>query len=345
MATGNGSASNQVADAIRSAEESMAVILAQPLPEKLHADARMVATVGSGMATAAQELIERSRRLDQMVAEDVEVASRHLQQTIETVAQAFTARVESAARVAAEARAAAQREMLVLIAGIAVVLVVLGGITTQIISRPLRGLTHAVQRIAAGETDQPVGYVGWREEVGQMAAAVETLRGVMRQTFVQSQMIEQIPVGVMMTDADTAARITFMNAEAHKLMALVADALPLPPAAVVGASFRMFDPPGGEATAAEAPARPLRRRLALGQETFELRISAILDRAGAQAGHMVIWRRVTEQLQLAHTFEQSVGTIARSLEEAAGAMTGVARGMSGAAEQAGRSTIAVSSAA
>ncbi|MBN8930194.1 MAG: hypothetical protein BGO51_02840 [Rhodospirillales bacterium 69-11] len=358
LATGNGGAANEVADAIALADRSLAEMLALPLPEKVLEDVRLVGMIGSGITAAARDLIARSRRLDEVALAHVEDASRRMQAAIEAVAQDFTARVEAAAIVAERARASARREILLLIGGIALLLVILGTLTTQVISRPMRGLTRAVQRIAAGETDQPVGYAGWREEVGQMAAAVETLRGVMRHTFIQSQMIEQIPVGVMMTEIDGARRITFMNAEGRRLMRLVADELPVAPEQVVGSSFALFEPPPNARRddAAGTPVTPLaeagagadhgsRRRLHLGGETFELRATPILDRSGRETGQMVIWRRLTEQVELARTFERSIGSIARTLGDSAAAMTQVARGMSEATEQAGQCTLAVSRAA
>lgn len=347
MATGNGGAANEVRDAVAEADRSMAQVLDGNLSDAVKTDGRMVATIGTGMAQAAVDLIGQSRQLDKMAQTEVETASQAMQTAIEAVVQSFTARVQAAIVTTEQARAAARREMMLLTGGIAVLLVGLGGVTTQLISGPMRGMAQAVRAIAAGETDTPVGYAGWRDEVGQMAEAVETLRGVMRQTFVQSQMIEQIPVGVMTAEAEGAHRITFVNGETQRLMDLVQDHLPVPAGQVLGASFDIFHAHAAKQreVVADPTKMPYRTRIQLGAETLEMTITAIRDRHGAYVGPMLLWRQLTGQVRLAAQFEQSVGAIAQSVGESAGAMTATAQTMSEAAEEAGQRTRAVASAA
>ncbi|MDR3538300.1 MAG: methyl-accepting chemotaxis protein [Acetobacteraceae bacterium] len=347
MATGNGGAANEVRDAVADAERAMAAILGGAEPDSVKADARTAQAIGTGMAQVAVEMIGQSRKLDAMVQKEVESASTEMQAAIGSVVQSFTARVQAAAATAAKAEVTAQHEMLLLLGGIAMLLVSLGTVTTQVISRPMRGLVRTLRAIAAGETDAAVGYVGWRDEVGQMAEAVETLRGVMRQTFVQSQMIEQIPIGVMTAEATGDHRITFLNAETKRLMALVEAHLPVKADQVLGASFDVFrtDPGRPRDVVSDEANLPHRSRIRLGEETLEVAVTAIHDRHGAYAGPMVLWRRLTDQVQLATQFEHTVGAIARSVGEAAGAMTATAQTMTEAAEEAGQRTRAVATAA
>jgi methyl-accepting chemotaxis protein len=347
MATGNGSAANEVRDALAEAGRNMALILRANLADGMRSDAKLVASIGTGMSTAATDLIAQSRKLDSMVQTGIDAASDGMQRAVEGVLQSFSAHVETASAAAATARATARRQMLELIAGIAVLLVALGAVTTAVISRPMRGLTRAVRAIADGETGTPVGYVGWRDEVGLMAEAVERLRGVMRQAFVQGQMIEQIPIGVMTAEPDGEHRITFLNAETRRLMTLVQADLPVPPEAILGSSVDVFhaDRARQRAIISDPANLPHRARIRLGEETLELTIAPILDRQGTYAGPMLIWRRLTAQVRLAGQFEQTVGAIARNVGDSAGAMTETARTMSEAATDAGHRTRAVSEAA
>ena len=120
------------------------------------------------------------------------------------------------------------------------------------IAGPIRRLTRIVQAIAGGKTDEAVPYTAWKDEIGRMAASVETLREVMRQTFIQAQMIEQLPVGVMTAEPAGDFRITYVNAEARHILQSVQD--------VAGGAGRQAGRPADRRfIPIRAPARPDRR--------------------------------------------------------------------------------------
>ena len=74
---------------------------------------------------------------------------------------------------------------------------------------------------------------------------------------------------------------------------------------------------------------------------LELQMTALHDRHGAYAGPMAIWRHLTDQTLLAARFEQSIGSIARTVGEAAAGMRDAARIMTDAAGDASIRTYAV----
>jgi methyl-accepting chemotaxis protein len=347
LATGNGGAVNEVRESGAEAQRSMATILQANLSDAVKADAHLSETIGNSMAKAAEDLIAQSRQLDDMVQTDVEHASQAMQAAIERVVETVSARVQSASDLAAEGRVAARQQMLWLIAGIASLLVVIGGMATQVISSPMRGLTRALKAIAAGDTDAPIAYAGWRDEVGQMAQALETLRRVMRDAFVQQQMIEQIPVGVMTAEAGGDHRITFLNAESKRLLGLVEAHLPIGVDQAIGTSFdRLHAETAAPGARMSDPATlPFRSRIMIGDETLELVVTAINDRNGAYAGPMVLWRHLTAQVHLAGRFERTVGAIAHGVGDSANEMISTARAMSDAATEVKNRTLTVTNAA
>ena len=107
-----------------------------------------------------------------------------------------------------------------------------------------------------------------------MAASVETLRGVMRQAFLQTQMIEQLPVGVMTAEPEGDFRITYVNAEAKRILGLVGDRLKLSPDGLVGQSADVFDSESihQRELMADPANLPHRAQITLGDETIDLRI-------------------------------------------------------------------------
>jgi methyl-accepting chemotaxis protein len=346
MATGAKSAANDIRAATSEATASMAAILSGTAPDVVKQDARMVDTIGSGIATAATELVAMSGQLDQVVGAEVEAAGQSMRAAFEKLAQAAEERGKAASDSAVEAGRQAASHIVLMVAAITVLMVTLGTVVTFLLSGPIHRLTRCLQTIAAGKTDETVPYTTWNDEVGKMAAAVETLRDVMRQTFLQSQMIEQLPVGVMTAEPKGDFRITYVNAEAKRILALVGGRLNLSPDGLVGQSINVFDPQSTRQREMMGnPANlPHRAQITLGAETIDLRMSAIFDRDGAYAGPLLIWRQATAQFQLVQQFEQSVGTIARIVAESADAMRVAASAMRESAVVAGQRTLAVSAA-
>jgi methyl-accepting chemotaxis protein len=197
MATGVKSAANDIRDATAEASASMAAIMSGPAPESVKQDAHMVDTIGSGLAQAAKDLVGMSEQLDQVAGVEVELASKDMRAAFEQLAESAEARGRIASASAVLAGNQAATDIVIMVVVITLMMVALGTVVTVLLSRPIRRLTRSVQTIADGKTDEAVPYTTWNDEVGKMATSVETLRGVMRQTFLQSQMIEQLPVGVM----------------------------------------------------------------------------------------------------------------------------------------------------
>lgn len=346
MATGAGSAANEIRDANEEREAAMNALLSADISDGIKADARMAASIGNGIADASNELITLSRTLEQVAGPDVEAASQAVQAAFGAIAAAASERERAAVDSAGEAGLVARHNLLTMIAVIAVLMSITGAIATRTIAGPIRRLTSVVQAIANGKTDQDVPMVGQKDEIGRMAASVATLRQVMRETFIQSQVIEQLPVGVMTADPDGECRITYCNTEARHILETVKDHIGVPPDEVVGTSIDVFDR-GAERhrhVIADPANLPFRTRFTLGSETLDLRISAIFDRDGKYAGPLLTWRTATSQARLVEQFERSVGAIAHKVAEGADAMKQAAATMRGSAVDAGERTMAVSAA-
>lgn len=346
LATGNGAAANDVREAAADAAANMKVILSGPAPDAIKADARLAATIGSGIATSADALIDLSRQLDQLVGTQVEAASRAMQEAFETLASTAADRERHASDSALDAGIAASANIRAMIGGITVLMVVLGWTVIWWLSTPMRRLTGILQTIAAGGTDQQVPYTKWRDEIGRMAKAVEALRGVMRQAFIQSQMIEQLPVGVMTAEPLGQCRITYMNPKARDILHPLRGYLPTQVDQLDGHSMDIFHarPAHQRALIADPSRLPYRARLRLGPETLEVRVSAIHDRDGRYVGPLVIWRALTSQVELETRFEATVGHIARNVLAAAEAMRSAAVTLRHSATAANERTVAVAAA-
>ncbi|HVY14337.1 MAG TPA: HAMP domain-containing methyl-accepting chemotaxis protein [Rhodopila sp.] len=346
IATGNGGAANEIRDAKQEQEAAMAALLNADIPASVRDDARLTQTIGKGIAEASIDLIAMTRKLDQVAGAEMDGASRSLEASFQALSAAAERQEQAAVAAASAAGRDARRNILTAIGVAAAAMMALGTGFTRLIARPIRRLTDVVQAIAEGQTDQAVPYVTQRDEVGRMAASVETLRGVMRETFIQSQMIEQLPVGVMTAAPTGDFAITYCNAEARQVLERVQDQLAVPADALVGKGLAIFRPYAlqRDELIADPSNLPYQSRFALGAETLDLKVTAIFDRQGRYAGPLLIWRRATDQVRLVTQFEQSVGRIAHTVATAADGMKEAAMVMRAGTVDAGQRTVAVSAA-
>ncbi len=139
-----------------------------------------------------------------------------------------------------------------------------------------------------------------------------------------SQMVENMPIAVMMCDLDL--KITYLNATSRKLLSQVQQHLPVPVDRLVGSNIDIFhkDPSHQRRMLVDASRLPHTANIKLGSDTLNLRISAITDSKGAYMGPMLTWSIVTENMRMAET----VTDVANALNRSADQMSQSADGMS-----------------
>jgi methyl-accepting chemotaxis protein len=249
---------------------------------------------------------------------------------------------------AALTRALAHQASLVFAVAAAIALVLLGSawLMTRAIGAPLRRLAGALGAIAGGDAGVAVPDRGRRDEIGQIAEAVEGLRGVVEEAFARSQIIEQMPIGVMVADPHDEFRIRYANAFSKELMRSMEGDLPIRAEEVIGQSIDIFHKTPGRVRAILAdPANlPHKARVRVGREVLELHVSALRDKGGAYIGAMLAWYRVTEQVKLADTFEADIGAVVNSVAASATQLREAAQRLMDAAAETGREAAEVAEA-
>ncbi|HET6181986.1 MAG TPA: HAMP domain-containing methyl-accepting chemotaxis protein [Acetobacteraceae bacterium] len=337
LATGNLGAANDVGDDAEQAGRAMTQLQQLKLPDGIVADSRMTQGFGDAIIKAAQALIAQSRDLAAFVASDLQQQDDNLGSAIWSAAARQSSAAEDARQEAATAASEAERLVVLLAGGIALVLVLSGWLTTRAVARPIAAMARTVARLAEGDAETAFGYSGRTDEIGRMAAALETLRGAVRDAFVRSQIIEQLPLGVMTASAAEGMPVTYVNPAGVEILGLVRDSLAVAPEQCIGHSLPTLAeaPALRDALAADAAALPRHCRIVLGAETLDVSVSAIRDRARTMVGPMLTWRRATEQAALVHRFEGTVGAIAQGVEGRAYEMTATAERMTGVARDAG----------
>ncbi|MFC4166786.1 methyl-accepting chemotaxis protein [Teichococcus aestuarii] len=300
----------------------------------LAADLRQLSGLTERMGTLAADVAALNLRRQAMVQEAVAVRV--------SIDRQMDGLSEALAATARRTEVALQEDLLSLRqggqwTGGAVVLVLLLSAwgMGRLVGAPMRRLAAALGRITAGEAAQPVPEQHRRDEIGAIASAAEALRVHMRQSYLQKQMMEQLPIAIVTADPRDDFRINYMNAAMRGVLKdRIAHLLPCRPEEVLGKSFDIFhrDPARQRALMADGSRLPYRARITAGGETMELNVSAIRDPSGAYVGPMLVWTMVTEQARLADTFEADVKSVvetfvtrAGEMQEAAGRLTATAR--------------------
>jgi methyl-accepting chemotaxis protein len=305
------------------------------------------------LSQALDQLIEAATRLGALTTALAEhdksvtiAAAQRVEELGASLAAGYVAQAQAAGEAIVEALGEAHGFVLGLAALIAVILAGSALLTGRIVARPVTRLTGLLQRVAAGDTGFALAETARRDEFGRMQNAVATLRGTVEKAFAQGQMIDQLPMAVMVADPRDGFRITYMNGETRRVLGTVEHLLPAKVDTLVGQSIDIFhrNPAHQHRLLGDPANLPHRARIRLGPETMDLRISAVTDAAGSYVGTMLVWKLITDQVKLAEAFEASVAKVARNIGEGAAGMKDVAEAMTEAASDTGKRAVAVSAA-
>ncbi len=130
------------------------------------------------------------------------------------------------------------------------------------------------------------------------------------------RMVEDMPINVMMADAETL-NITYLNTEAKKTLKGLEEHLPVKVDDLVGTCIDIFHKePGHQRRILADPANlPHVANIGLGEETLKLEVSAVSGIDGSYIGPMVCWSVVTDQIRIAGDVKEVVEVVASASTE------------------------------
>jgi methyl-accepting chemotaxis protein len=158
-------------------------------------------------------------------------------------------------------------------------------------------------------------------------------------------MIDNMPINVMMCDRESFV-IDYMNNTSLQTLRAIEHLLPVKADEVKGSCIDVFHKhPAHQRQLLADPANlPHNVKITLGEETLNLRASAIINDDGTYLGPMVTWARVTETVNVIDQFETNVQTVVEEVSTAADGMQETARAMSSLADKGVEGTSAVAAA-
>jgi methyl-accepting chemotaxis protein len=346
LATGDGAQAQRVRRAAASARTHMRGALNIDVNPRYRSELEQLSAALGGLADSAIALGTLTGELAEHDGAVTAAAMIGVEATAAAVAAAFAAEAEAAGtRMGAEVGTTAEH-VLTLAAAIAALLLLISLLTGRMVARPVGRITALLQRIAAGDTRFALAATARRDEFGRMENAVATLRETVEKAFAQGQMLDQLPVAVMVADPRDDFRIGYMNAETRRVLGTIEHLLPEKVEGLLGKSIDILHrhPERQRALLGNPANLPHHARIRLGGETMDLRISAMTDRGGDYVGAMLVWSLITQQVKLAEDFEASVGQVSRRMGDGAASMKSVAEAMSEVASDTGKRAVAVAAA-
>ena len=240
-----------------------------------------------GFSAAVEETIERVEAEEEALNEQLVAMEHSIEQFTEEALHQAEADEQSA---------------LTLIIILGAVSVAFGLITAFFvvrgITRPLNSLTAAVTLFADGDDRAEVTGTERGDELGVMARAVAKLQETARNSVRLTQMVEHMPVGVMMCDT-VDFKVNYMNKFSTDTLRTLQAHLPIKVDDMVGNSIDVFHKiPSHQRNILSDPKNlPHKALIHVGPETLDLLVTAIRDKAGDYMGPMLTWSVVTAKVK------------------------------------------------
>ncbi|MGF3021451.1 methyl-accepting chemotaxis protein [Methylobacterium aquaticum] len=140
-----------------------------------------------------------------------------------------------------------------------------------------------------------------------------------------AQMVEGMPIAVMMADPQDDFRISYINESSRTTLGSIEQYLPVTVADLVGSSIDVFhkNPAHQRRMLADASHLPHRTKIRLGPEVLDLQVSAINGSDGAYLGPMLTWSIVTGQTRVAEEVRAVVDAVTAVADEMAQSAEGL----------------------
>ncbi|MDG5496810.1 Cache 3/Cache 2 fusion domain-containing protein [Niveispirillum sp. BGYR6] len=232
------------------------------------------------------------------------------------------------------------------------VTLVLGGLCWWLMrrwaARPLLAMSDLLERLAQGDTDAaPADSSNRQDEIGRMQRAASALREAVVEAFRLKQIVEDMPLNVLLADASQDFAVIYANRATLAALPALSHAIPGGVTDPLGRHLNIFQAERGEIgrIITQPENLPWRGQVQMGDERVEVRIAALRDSHGRYLGPMLTWMLVTAQVRLADNFEANVRAMAGRVAQASHEMLGAADSLRRSAEGTGEKSQHVAKAA
>ncbi|PCJ60477.1 MAG: chemotaxis protein [Rhodospirillaceae bacterium] len=161
-----------------------------------------------------------------------------------------------------------------------------------------------------------------------------------------TQMVDNMPINVMMCDPKTL-EINYINQTSIDTLKTLEHLLPVKADALLGQCIDIFhkNPTHQRKLLADPKNLPHQARIQIGDETLDLKVSAIMDKDGGYIGPMLSWSVITNIVTMTNNFERHVKGVVQTVASASTELQASAEEMSSIAKRTSEQSASVSAAA
>ncbi|WP_181708076.1 methyl-accepting chemotaxis protein [Chthonobacter rhizosphaerae] len=192
----------------------------------------------------------------------------------------------------------------------------------HLFATPISRTAATLTGLASG-TAEDLPFQNRADEIGDMARAYTALRGEVLEAFKLRQIVDEMPLPIMLVDTIRGGTVTYTNRAFDLAIAPHREALP---AEIVGGRVAALHPDLAQEDARFSGGAPLSGtvRLRLRSARFALQFSPVRGRDGTVTAALVAWIDETERAALADDFQARVKSVIDSLTETSFAVAGKA---------------------
>jgi len=221
-----------------------------------------------------------------------------------------------------DGKAAEAVERTVLIKTLVTVLIVLGlaigmiSLFRRTIVLPISESVEALRKLAGGDVGIAIKNTERKDEVGDIWKTLEVLVETVDKAFQHSNMLDKMPINVMVADPNTR-ELVYMNEASARTLKTLEHLLPIKVEDMLGTSIDVFHKnPKVQADILKDPSRlPYKARIEIGSDILSLDVNPVNNKLGEYSAAMATWSVVTAEETLSRNVVSTMGEVSQGAEK------------------------------
>ena len=180
------------------------------------------------------------------------------------------------------------------------------------VSKNVSNVALNLTKLADGDEDAKFEESQAKDELSILQNAAYNLKKVVQEAFQLKQVVEEMPMAVMIADPNSEFKITYTNKESIRVLTEIEDHITVKANAIVGQSIGVFHANFEKhlKILADPDNLPFTVQEKIASENMEIKCVAIKNKKNQYVNTMVIWKNITGKEKLTIDFESGVKNIA-----------------------------------
>lgn len=202
------------------------------------------------------------------------------------------------------------------------------------ILKSLKQISDNINTLSNGNTNVTIGKISGNE-LGRLNQYCLNLKNKMIEIFKLYQIMDSLPLNIMMADANNDFKIGYANKTSLTTLKKFEKHIPVSADKLIGSSIDIFhkEPSRVRSILSNHEGLPYNGQIVIGEDYIDQKVSAVYDPEGNYLGPVLIWSIVTEKKHLSSTFNKNVGSISGSVLQSAESLEQSSRALISSSEK------------